>query len=224
MNARRVFTILPSNPLASFRLMQEHQAAAHWKVLLAALAWAFHVIFLWGKGGILRNLGLVLLVAAGSFGCSSAGSEHGTAGSAADGGGATSGDATFFVDGTLPADGGSSADAGSPPFPNGGRQYKTIVDIVDPTVVQAIEAVLTDTTGTKDYSSATQAFYALYPDQYDFLYFFLDHQLPNAMAEASFDVVNRPAIPGTGIDTPVAHTTFGSRGRLRGATHPRQRW
>jgi hypothetical protein len=165
-----------------------------------------------------RRLALFLVLAAGLVGCSNHGSAS-PSGSAADSGGTTPGDASLDVgDASSAVDGGSAADDGGPPFPDGGRQYKTIVNLVDPALVQAIEAALTDTSGASDYASVTQAFYALYPDQYDFLYFFLDHQVPNATAEAAFDVVNRPAIPGTGIDTPEARTTFGSRGRLRGAT------
>jgi hypothetical protein len=164
----------------------------------------------------LRDLALLVLLTTGACGCSSSGSQ--TSGATGDGGGVAPGDASSLVDGTLAESGSGGDGGGGPPFPNGGQQYKTIVNIVDPNVVGVIEAALTDPTGVKDYAAATQAFYALYPDQYDFLYFFLDHQLSNANAEASFDVVNRPAIPGTGIDTAVAHTTFGSRGRLRGAT------
>jgi hypothetical protein len=171
-----------------------------------------------------------LAVAAGLVGCSSTGSQS-DAGPASldatasddsvsttDSGGAIASDVSFAADAGSPMDGASSVDDAGPPFPNGGRQYKTIANLVDPALVQAIEVALTDTSGAKDYSSVTQAFYGLYPDEYDFLYFFLDHQVPNATAEAAFDVVNRPVIPGTGIDTAVAHTTFGSRGRLRGAT------
>ena len=171
----------------------------------------------------MRNHLPCLVVAAAMLGCSSGSSQAAPSGPPSDaGGGATPGDATTHAsDASSPmgaVDGGSSSDDGGPPFPNGGRQYKTIVNLVDPALVQAIEAALTDPTGVKDYSAVTQAFYALYPDDYDFLYFFLDHQVPNATAEASFDVVNRPAIPGTGIDTPVALTQFGSAGHLRGAT------
>jgi hypothetical protein len=169
----------------------------------------------------LRNLFPYLVVTASLIGCSSSSSPPAASGNPSDSGGVMPGDATTGVasdaSSSPPADGGSPGDDGGPPLPNGGRQYKTIVNLVDPAVVQAIEAVLNETAGA-DYSSATQAFYAQYPDEYDFLYFFLDHTLPNANAEASFDVANRPAIPGTGVDTAVAHTTFGSRGHLRGAT------
>jgi hypothetical protein len=168
----------------------------------------------------LRNPFPYLVVAAGLFGCSCGGSQSSPSASPSDGGAAMRGDGSSPIvgDATTPDDAGPPGDDGGPPFPNGGRQYKTIVNLVDSNVVQAIEAALTDPTGAANYSSAAQAFYALYADEYDFLYFFLDHQVPNATAEASFDVANRPAIPGTGIDTAVADTTFGSRGRLRGAT------
>ena len=121
------------------------------------------------------------------IGCSSGTSGTAPATDSVDSGRATLVDSSSAQEGAVAADdagrgsdvgtileGGDSAliDDSGPPFPNGGRQYKTIVNLVDPALVQAIEAVLVDTSGTNDYSSATQAFYALYPDEYDFLYFF----------------------------------------------------
>jgi hypothetical protein len=180
------------------------------------------------RGSVSRDLIALLLLAARCAGSSSSGSQPGETppaldaspadapGNPADAGGGPPGDGPTPVDAGAVLEGGSPIDGAGPPFPNGGRQYKTIVNLVDPALVQAIEAALSDASGMRTSASATQAFYALYPDEYDFLYFFLDHEVPNATAEAAFDVVYRPAIPGTGIDKPMARTGFGSRGRLRG--------
>ncbi len=63
-----------------------------------------------------------------------------------------------------------------------------------------------------------RAFYALYPDEYDFLYFFLRSPGPYRDGRS---VVRRgqPAnVPGRASTSPVALTQFGSAGHLRGAT------
>lgn len=109
------------------------------------------------------------------------------------------------------------SDEAAHPFPNGGQQYKTIVNIVDAAAVAEIEAVLAGSDGSADFTRATQAFYALYPDVYDFLYFILDHELADGGAFASFEVVNRPVIPGTGLDTAEARRGYGTHGQLKGA-------
>jgi hypothetical protein len=114
--------------------------------------------------------------------------------------------------------GGDSAAGGSGGdfFPNGGRQYKTIVNIVDPAAVKKIEAVLQDASGAENYASVTQDFYALYPDEYDFLYFILDHEIVSSTS-AAFERVNRPVISGIGADALIARNGYGTHGRLKGA-------
>ena len=168
----------------------------------------------------------LLVIALSMVACSngSSGSNHPGLGGSMGSGGVTSSASGGSTGGAGPvADAGASAPGDSlspedaPPFPNGGQEYQSIANLVDPALVQKIESVLSSSNSTEDYSQVTQAFYALYPDEYDFLYLFLDHQPATAQVDASFIVANRPAIPGTGIDTPVALTRFGSRGRLKGA-------
>ena len=164
-----------------------------------------------------------LLVALSVAACSNSGSgspvpgsggSPGTGGSAPPGSGGSAGSAAPDAATIAPGDSSSPEDAA--PLPNGGQEYQGIVNLVDPALVAQIEAVLASSSSTGDYSPVTQAFYALYPDEYDFLYLFLDHQPTTAESDATFVVANRPAIPGTGIDTPTALTRFGSRGRLKG--------
>jgi hypothetical protein len=92
------------------------------------------------------------------------------------------------------------------PFPNGGQEYQGTVHLVDPALVQQIEAVLSSSSSTGDYAQDTRAFCALCPDADDFLDPSLDHRPATAMSDATFVVANCPAIPGAGIDTPIARS------------------
>jgi len=178
---------------------------------------------------LMRGVISWLAVTAACTACSGGSAAHGdpaTGGAASAGAAGSSGTATAGASlGGGPGGGaGSAGTASGPsagedgPLPNGGRQYHGIANIVDPALVQVIEAVLRTAEPATDYAPVAQAFYALYPDEYDFLYFFLDHQLDDAEAEGAFNVVNRPAISGTGIDAPTALSKFGSNGRLKGSS------
>ncbi|MET0789989.1 MAG: hypothetical protein ABW061_00580 [Polyangiaceae bacterium] len=147
----------------------------------------------------------------------SAGSGNSSAGNGASGGG----DSIAGASGNNGAAGNGAAGAGDPPvgvFQNGGGVYKTIVNIVDDAAEKQIERQLSDPSATDGYTLAAQAFFALYPDEYDFLYFVVDHEIPNSFAAASFQAVNQDPIPGTGIDQSVALPNYGTNGRLKGVT------
>src|SRR6185295_3380760 len=94
----------------------------------------------------MRAIGIGLVVAAvGAGGCSSDGGSH----AAAETGGVPGAGGAGGAGGTGNASGGSAAGGASGAagaaggaLPNGGREYKTIVNLVDPLVVTAVEAAL----------------------------------------------------------------------------------
>ncbi len=149
-------------------------------------------------------IGLICAVAA-AWACSSGNggtqaTATGGAGAGGNGGGATAG--------TSPVAGSGN--------PSNVVEYKTIVNVVDAKAVAEIESVLSKTDATKDYTIAVTDFYAAYPDEYDFIYLILDHEIPTTKVSASFAVANRPVIQGTGIERPSSGAGYPSRGRLKG--------
>jgi hypothetical protein len=154
------------------------------------------------------------------------GSSAGNGGNPGSGGaGSSAGDSNAGTSGiTNGAGTGSGGDgtAGGAPivgtFKNGGGVYKTIINLVDDAAEKALERQLSDQTSRGGYALAAQAFFELYPDEYDFLYFVVDHEIPDSFAAASFSAVNQDPIPGTGIDRIAAQPDYGSSGRLKGVT------
>ena len=147
----------------------------------------------------MRRVGICFICAAlAAWGCS--GGDGGSLASSAATGGA--------------GGGGSDGVAGS--SNSNVIEYKTIVNVVDAQAVAQIESLLSTPDSTGDYSIGAADFYTVYPDEYDFIYLILDHEIPNSTVSASFAVANRPTIAGTGLENVDAGMGYGSRGKLKG--------
>jgi hypothetical protein len=105
-----------------------------------------------------------LLVALSVAACSNSGSgstvpgsggSPGTGGSTPPGSGGSAGSAAPDAATIAPGDSSSPEDAA--PFPNGGQEYRGIVNLVDPALVAQIEAVLASSSSTGDYSPADES-------------------------------------------------------------------
>lgn len=118
---------------------------------------------------------------------------------------------TTSATGGMPGAGGESPEV--PPLPGESREYQGVVNLVSRTAPARVEEYLAD--DSSDLSELTQWFYESYPDEYDFIIFVLPYALDETTF-ASFDVVERPVIPGTGIEQAIDKPGFGTLGRLKG--------
>jgi hypothetical protein len=106
------------------------------------------------------------------------------------------------------------------PLPEGSRERHGVVNLVSPDGAAELEAFLDETIPISAYTpsvpTATNLFLEHYVEQYDFLYLFTDHALPDALAAGIFEDVTSPAAPGTGLDYDLARQGLETNGRLRG--------
>ena len=116
----------------------------------------------------------------------------------------------------------SGGQAGTANLPAGSRVYRSILNLVDADTVAAldqfIETGVDNSSGTSEppaLAQRTEAFYQLFGNDYDFLIFVADHDVPGTIA-GKCTTVNRPAIPGTGLDMPLYMSGMQDRTRLKG--------
>ena len=121
------------------------------------------------------------------------------------------------VDAPIVSDAGNPGDTSIPPAPDAGnRQGVYVVNVVNAAAAAAVEAALTSVDEV-NLPAATQAFYAQYPDEFDFLFMLPARTLSNIEAEGLHTTVNQPPIPGTGITQTINDSArYGSpSGRLK---------
>lgn len=129
----------------------------------------------------------------------------------ADTDGVVSGDASVDTDG-------AAGDAGLDPDvlpPENVFPGEHAVNIVDPEAAAAVERFIT-TQDLPALHTAVRAFYAVYGDDYDFVYAFSQRQLQGTPA-AVFRHAHVPDIPSVGLMGGDLDPAFGSDERLRGA-------
>jgi hypothetical protein len=118
--------------------------------------------------------------------------------------------------------GGGSGGTGAEllPLPDGSRELHGVVNLVSADAAAELEAFLDETIPVSEYTpsvpTATNLFLEHYVEQYDFLYLFTDHALPDALAAGIFEYVTSSATPGTGLDYDLAREGLKTNGRLRG--------
>lgn len=101
-----------------------------------------------------------------------------------------------------------------PPPPDDVFVREHVVNIVDPQAAEELRRVIApDQQG--NLRVVSRAFFAAFADEYDFVYFFPDHEVPNGVA-GQFEHVRHPALPGTGIDGAYEEPGYGSAARARG--------
>ncbi|HKO48635.1 MAG TPA: hypothetical protein VJV79_12975 [Polyangiaceae bacterium] len=89
-----------------------------------------------------------------------------------------------------------------------GREYKGIVNLVDPAAAQALDDYILEADPIKGGSGkltlelATRHFYQYYADEYDIVFFLSDHALNTSVA-GLHTWVSKPSLPGTGAERPV---------------------
>lgn len=77
------------------------------------------------------------------------------------------------------------------------RLTPRLAGIADPRAAEDVRGKLRQTPGV-NLSHAMERFYEVFPDEFDFLFFFAE--VEDASASGLHVPVNRPAVPGTGID------------------------
>jgi hypothetical protein len=116
---------------------------------------------------------------------------------------------------TASGSGGAGGGAEDLPLPEGSRIYRHVLNLVNADLAALLDAYLLD--AADDLAPAANAFYEIFRDDYDFLFFVTDHDVPDSTISASYRVLRRPAIVGTGINAPVEDAVeYGSPARLKG--------
>jgi hypothetical protein len=110
-------------------------------------------------------------------------------------------------------DAGDTSDA-MPRLSGQSRFYDHVLNIVDSNAAAELDKALTTTPPTSAVlERCARAFYLLYPDEYDFLFFFSTNILTANVGPYRFPVNSDP-IPGIGITEPITRAQYFSRGRL----------
>lgn len=166
-----------------------------------------------------RNLGTLMCVCTGllALGCGESSDDtpkasQGGSGSQAGSGGSSAGSNA----GQGPGAGTSSG--GAQPLPDGSKEYRGIVNLVDAEAAQVFDQYIADVDrfkggkGNYDIEGAVRDFYLHYPDEYDFLFILNDHEV-DSYAEGLHSWSSRPSLPGTGFEEPLC--TGNGPGNLR---------
>jgi hypothetical protein len=127
------------------------------------------------------------------------------------------------VDATKPdaAADAAGGDAERVPLPDGSKELSGIVNLVDTKAAEQLEQFITSQsllhpTRRHGLTEAANLFLRLYPEDYDFLFFFTDHPIPNAGNAAVFEAVNTVAEPGGGREFEIRAEGYQSNGKLLG--------
>lgn len=106
-------------------------------------------------------------------------------------------------------------------LPVGSREFKGIVNLVDPEAAAELEAYLTSNELVPIHlrhglNRTANLFLDHYLEEYDFLYFVTDHPIPTTGTVAQFEAVNRAAEPGGGNGIEIRAQGYKTNGRLKG--------
>jgi hypothetical protein len=107
------------------------------------------------------------------------------------------------------------------PLPPKSREFAGVLNLVDGDAADQLDFYLRDSTlihpvKRHGLTKSLNLFLEHYREEYDFLYFFTDHPLPDAMAVAEFEHVNYQAEPGGTLEFDVHASEYRSDGRLIG--------
>jgi hypothetical protein len=103
--------------------------------------------------------------------------------------GSSSTTSTSSSGGTTPSD--------AIPLPTGSREFNHIVNLVDAAAMAEVETLLRGGS-VPGLPLSTKLFLKYYLDEYDFVFYVMDHAVANATAAATFSPVYRPAQAATG--------------------------
>jgi hypothetical protein len=113
----------------------------------------------------------------------------------------------------------SSPDGGTDelvPLPPEVREHDGVLNLVDATAAAELDAFLQNPGRLSSLSGPTNRFLQYYEEEYDFLFFFTDHDVATNTV-GKFEPVNKVAGPGDGEVADIAAPDFRSNGRLKGA-------
>lgn len=132
--------------------------------------------------------------------------------------GGSTGDGGVSANNAQDAGGDTGADTGGDTSgfvePSSIQRTTHAINVIDPAAADQVARFLRSDPEA-DLDVALQAFYALYPDDYDFVYLITPSRVDQAAA-GRFRPIHRDPIVGIGIDAPVHATDSGSPARLKG--------
>jgi len=154
-----------------------------------------------GSGGAAAGTGPLAGVGGGAG--ASPGGAGGSAGQSTAGGGGSAGKAVDLL-----------------PLPEGSRELAGAVNLVSAEAATELEAYLNLANDNPYWESSLPTtlnlFLEHYVEQYDFLYVYTDHELPDALVAGRYEGVTVAPLPGTGADYAFEAEGIKTNGRLRG--------